>query len=131
VLELGKLGETMPKELVVRTVQLAKWRWVPKEELLNVTVKSGDKVFAPTWDLVNMYKQGNMSEEEYYVEYSKIIAASQRLHKDRWLEVLNMGSVTLACYCPRDTFCHRVILAVKLIKFGQKHGVDVVYEGEV
>jgi hypothetical protein len=120
------------KTLIVRTVQLAQWRKVPGHELINVTVMSGDKTFAPTWDMVKGYKQGFMSEETYIKLYTHHMAKSQHYNEERWLQVLNMGAVTFGCYCPATAkFCHRRLLVDCFMAFGDLHGVDVTYEGEV
>ena len=102
---------------------------------LDITVKSGDKVFAPTWDLVMGYKKGRISEAEYRKQYIELMRASYRKNKARWLEVLAMPEVTLCCYCPwpdgkQQPFCHRFILAELLAAVGKANNIPVELCGE-
>lgn len=92
---------------------------------LDTTVKSGDKVFAPTWEMVMGVKQGRMSENDYTREYYEMMRESYRQNRQRWDEVLGMEEVILACYCRPDTFCHRYLLRDMLVKCGAE------YVGEV
>lgn len=98
---------------------------------LDVTVKSGDRVFAPTWPMVMGYKNGTLSEAQYTADYVSLMTSSYRENKERWLEVLNMGEVTLLCYCKPGAFCHRTILAQLLEATGPSLGIEVVNEGEL
>jgi uncharacterized protein YeaO (DUF488 family) len=97
---------------------------------LDITVKSGDKVFAPTWDLVMGYKKGRISEAEYRRQYIALMRVSYREHKARWLEVLAMPEVTLCCYCKPGHFCHRTILAELLAAAGKANDIPVELCGE-
>ncbi|QST02112.1 hypothetical protein IMZ31_21925 (plasmid) [Pontibacillus sp. ALD_SL1] len=94
---------------------------------LDTTVKSGDKTFAPSWEMVMGIKNGTLSEEGYTDQYVERMRNSYRQNKSRWEEVLNMGEVVLVCYCNKDKFCHRKLLARLLAK-----GFDEAeYVGEV
>lgn len=78
---------------------------------LDTTVKSGDPVFAPTWDMVLGYKQGTITEEQYTEQYKRLMEISWQLHETRWLEVLDTDRLVLGCYCAPGAFCHRRLLA--------------------
>ena len=39
------------------------------KDRLDITVKSGDRTFAPTWDMVMDYKSGKITQEEYTEMY--------------------------------------------------------------
>jgi uncharacterized protein YeaO (DUF488 family) len=120
----------MPKgSLVIRTAQMARGKNLP--DALNITVKSGDKVFAPSWDLVRAYKDKEISEEEYTEHYLNMMRLSWRRDHARWIEVANLDSVTLLCYCKSGDFCHRTILADMLIKVAESLDIKATYEGEV
>jgi uncharacterized protein YeaO (DUF488 family) len=97
---------------------------------LDVTVKSGDKVFAPNWKLVMDYKRGAVTDEEYRQEYLKLMRVSFWNNQDRWLEVLTMPEVTLCCYCKPGEFCHRLLLAEILEEIGRRFFLTVEYVGE-
>jgi uncharacterized protein YeaO (DUF488 family) len=92
---------------------------------LDTTVKSGDKVFAPTWEMVMGVKQGRMSEEDYTRQYYTMMRESYRQSRQRWDEVLDMEEVILACYCRPDTFCHRYLLKDMLVKCGAEYAGEV------
>jgi len=47
----------------ITTAQLAIVK--PRGHIVDITVKSGVKAFAPTWDMVMGYKRGTLSIEEY------------------------------------------------------------------
>ena len=43
---------------------------------LDITVKSGDKAFAPTWKMVMGSKQGKITDEEYTHQYTELMRKS-------------------------------------------------------
>lgn len=98
---------------------------------LDISRKSGDAVFAPTWDMVNGYKACLINTQEYTTEYYELMRQSYKNNFKRWMEVLSMNSVTLCCYCPPTEFCHRHLLVDILTKVASRHGVKVEYKGEI
>jgi hypothetical protein len=95
---------------------------------MDITVKSGNIAFAPTWDMVMRYKNGTMSEQEYTVLYLKILDNSYVQNKSEWDKLLAMESVIFVCFCPKNKFCHRHLLANYLLgRFPDK----VVLKGEI
>lgn len=99
--------------------------WTKLPYRLDITVKSGDKVFAPTWKMVSDYKSGRISEKEYVEQYYSLMRESYRTNRARWNEVLNSSIVIFCCYCPSGTFCHRYLLKDMFLKLGAS------YEGEI
>ncbi len=87
---------------------------------LDITVKSGDKVFAPTWDMVKYFKAGRLSWEQYEAMYYNRMRNSYRENRARWDEVLTMDEVILVCYCETDDNCHRRLLKEYFVKCGAK-----------
>ena len=93
--------------------------------LLDITIKSGCNkgwILAPTWDMVNGIKSGNMSENEYIALYNELL-------KQRWArlpdykhdEFMSMKAI-LVCYCPQGVFCHRYLAAKFLVDtYGAKY----------
>lgn len=76
--------------------------------------------FAPTKDILNRYKKGQMSWEEYEVEYNKLIEKRNvvNIFKIRYLKYNN---VLLLCSEPTPECCHRRLLAEFLSKeLGEK-----------
>jgi uncharacterized protein YeaO (DUF488 family) len=78
---------------------------------MDITVKSGDLDFAPTWDMVSGSKSGKMTKEEYTRRYTELMGLSYRNMKASWERLLSSDRVTLLCYCNKGKFCHRKLLA--------------------
>ena len=100
------------------------------QDRLDITVKSGDRAFAPTWEMVMGYKNGSISATEYRKLYIALMRVSYVEHKQRWLEVLGMDNVTFCCYCRAGDFCHRAILAELFAAVGKANNVPVEVCGE-
>lgn len=85
----------------------------------DITAKSGCSsgwILAPTWDLVNNYKSKKISEEEYTINYFKILGRRWNSVLPETLEKMNNLNVILVCYCPQGVFCHRYLAADFLVK---------------
>jgi uncharacterized protein YeaO (DUF488 family) len=121
----------MPK--TIYTVQLANARAAHMEDVpvVDITVKSGDLVFAPTWEMVLEYKAGKLSEEEYMDHYRRLMHVSQDLYFPRWKNILSYDNLALACYCRPGNFCHRHLLKDILMEMWAIDGEDVVDGGEL
>lgn len=82
---------------------------------LDITIKSSTgwaKAFAPTWDMVLAHKKGTMSDEEYTLQYARIL---DNIPASTWETLhaygLRMGGhITFICYCPDGAFCHTNLL---------------------
>lgn len=116
-------------ELKVRTAQMSAAKGCV--DMLDVTVKTGDIAFAPTWDMVMGIKSGKYTELDYTRAYKALMQMKQVKYRDRWLDLLGSGSVTLACYCGSGAFCHRLLLVESLQAFGNMNEVEVISCGEV
>ena len=88
---------------------------------IDITVKSGDKDFAPTWKMVMGSKESKITDEEYTNQYTELMRQSYKENRQRWDELLNLDEVILACYCKADTFCHRYLLKDILVKCGAEY----------
>jgi hypothetical protein len=117
----------------------AQYRYSGRDRL-DITVKGKDpagKVYAPTWNMVMGVKRGIISEETYTDEYYRLLL-------DRWHNMPGFAAeisklvemvkgtgdmpardVTLVCFCPAESFCHRYLLVNFL-----KYNYDVPYGGE-
>lgn len=95
------------------TVQIAQWKKVkqPGMRLLDITVKSGVKAFAPDWDNLKLYKAGQMSEEEYTERYVDKMYETQQTERYLWDHLSVYPHVAYACYCASGVFCHRHVFA--------------------
>jgi uncharacterized protein YeaO (DUF488 family) len=98
---------------------------------LDISVKSGDKVFAPTWDMVMGYKNGKLTVKQYTDMYYDLMRKSWRENRERWMQILNADTVVLCCYCAAGEFCHRHLLADMFVKSGKTLGIPVTYGGEI
>jgi len=94
-------------------------------ECIDVTVKSGLAVFAPTWSMVMGYKNGVLSEGEYTQRYGRMMRKSLLENTSEWLGILRKEKVALLCYCSSGSFCHRHLLKGYLLKVGEKKGIPV------
>lgn len=92
--------------------------------LYDVSRKSGDPEFAPTWYMVKSYKDGSLSEEEYRLAYKKLMWESFTRDRSKWKAILSLDKVALGCYCPPGEFCHRIQLAEYLTSVGA-HYFDI------
>lgn len=95
------------------------------DDRLDITVKTGDKVFAPTWDMVMSHKSYSLSDDEYKKKYIDLMRKSRRDNSSRWQEIMNKERVVLVCYCGAGKFCHRILLAKMLEMIG------AIYKGEL
>jgi len=90
---------------------------------LDITVKGNDpigKIFAPTWNMVFKFKQNN-NKTSYTERYHKLMLQSYKKYKSVWEDILSKDKVVLVCFCPKNSFCHRYLLADYLQKLGGKY----------
>ena len=117
----------------ISTIQLSQWRILKDTPimLLDATVKTGDTLFAPSWQIVTDVKSGRITEEEYTTQYTAQMRASYKSHKFHWLEQLKQEHLAIACFCPPGCFCHRHILAKMFEAVGKAEGIEVKLMGEI
>lgn len=96
------------------------------ENRLDITVKSGGKVFAPTWDIVGKVKRGLITEEQYIKKYYALMRKSYKINRNIWEEILAEEEIVLVCFCKAGDFCHRLLLAEILVKLGAEYKGEVV-----
>lgn len=116
-------------KLIVHTAQMAKRKSVIG--FTDITVKSGEKCFAPSWNLLMSYKDGVIDEVEYTRQYLDLMRKSYIHNRAVWDALISKSEVTLCCYCAAGSFCHRLILKDILHKICQKRGVEFIDAGEV
>ncbi len=94
---------------------------------LDVTRKSGDPTFAPSWAILRPMlalrrAEGAMSVAyawpRYVRDYTAEMRTSYRLNRAVWDVLLARESATLLCYCTDAAHCHRTVLAGILGKMG-------------
>ena len=114
-------------ELHLYTAQIGKYNGL---DAYDITVKTGDHTFAPSWAIVQAWKSGQIDWETYTQLYKNLMLKSYRDNPEKWHEILHKGLITLLCYCRAGEHCHRYLLADFLLKLGKKEGIDVVNKGE-
>ena len=88
------------------------------KDRIDITVKGQNpdwKAFAPTWAMVMGFKKGEITESQYITKYNDILS---NVKENVWDELLSLGQITLVCFCKRESFCHRDLLAIYLSKRG-------------
>ena len=101
------------------------------EDRFDITVKGNTKsgkLYAPTWSIVNGIKNKTLSHKDYTSQYYKLLHKRLNTNKEDMLNLVDKiktQNVTLVCFCPANTFCHRYLL----VKFLQ-HNWGVEYGGE-
>lgn len=117
----------------IATVQLAKWRKLKplNFELIDTTVKSGIKAFAPTQEMVLAIKDGTISEEEYAKQYRELMLRSYMTNQILWNNLVQKERIAIACYCTPGTFCHRHLLIRYIEKICLSSDIPFNYVGEI
>jgi hypothetical protein len=123
----------MGRSLAVYTVQMAQWRHCANLGVLMIdtTVKSGRRAFCPEWDMVMGHKDGSVSDLEYMARYKELMDASKKNYPEEWDELLGLGTVALACYCPPGRFCHRHLLKQMVKEECRGRGIEYIDKGEI
>jgi len=93
--------------------------------VIDITVKSGMREFAPSWDIVMGFKNQTLSEDGYTDIYLKMMRDSYKKYPTAWKKLLSTEKLCLACYCKTGDFCHRYLLRDILVKTGKAWGVSV------
>ena len=97
---------------------------------LDITVKSGagvGRVFAPTWEMVIGYKLGGLDARRYVEQYRSLLKERVPRNLDKIRKFLaRHPKITLLCYCPEGSFCHRHIAAAALERIAKGVGFENV-----
>jgi len=81
--------------------------WIPKKKLL---VSGWMRNLSPSAELLNLWKDGRISWEEYAARYNKEMSA-QRTEIEELAEKARRGTITLLCFEREDDpCCHRHLL---------------------
>jgi hypothetical protein len=105
------------------TTQLSQLRKVPNGiEVIDITIKSAVEpwnIFAPTWGMVEALKDGGLTEARYKTDYINLMRSKYKENKAIFHMVIQKAldaDVALGCYCPPNTFCHRMLVKEILLK---------------
>lgn len=112
---------------------MSKWRKLPEGfTLVDITVKSGNKAFAPSWDMVSDIKAGRITEAEYVEMYTALMWESFNNNRAEWEKLLTSETdIALACYCSPDGFCHRFLLRNFLKQAADLLNINVTIQKEL
>ena len=124
--------------MIIYTARVG-YKGIFREHALDITVKSGKgagQMFAPTRPLLNSYKYGPMTWEQYREGYLELLrgrySGMARYVMDA---VTKEQTVVLLCYC-RDSYhgdrkCHRYLAAEVLLAIAKANGIIATYKGEI
>ena len=115
------------------TIQIARYR-LPHGtdiEFVDITLKSGILDFAPTPKLLYDHKRGAISDETYRREYRRLCWERIQSNPLPWTKLIHRERVALACYCPKDCFCHRLEILKPLEWLCGEKGIRFEYHGEI
>lgn len=122
----------------IYSIQMAKWRKAKElgVELIDTTVKSGDLMFAPDWEMVLRIKQATEETKEfeeklYTGKYSLLMRQSFTKNREAWKALLEKENIAIACYCKVGVFCHRHLLIKYLLAAAKFFNIEASYEGEI
>lgn len=105
--------------------------------LVDTTVKSAEglaRYLAPTWEMVNQVKSGEIDWAEYSRQYANLMRQNYRTQPEAFTGLLHSESpVVLMCYCQADKCpcCHRYNLVHILLRIAASKGHDCSYKGEL
>lgn len=112
------------------TIQNGKYRKA-KGQFVDVTAKSGVIYFAPSWELVLGIKNNRMTWEEYTSCYTEMMRESFKEKQLVWLKLFDFEEVTIGCYCPSGSNCHRYLLIDMFKKIADRYNYKFEYCGEI
>jgi hypothetical protein len=95
-------------------------------DCLDVTIKSGSKIFAPTWGMVMGHKNLRLTDDQYKDMYYKLMRQSYKINRKEWDELLAKDKIILMCYCYNGSFCHRYLLRDILVKLGAEDKKEII-----
>lgn len=102
-------------------------------DAFDVTRKTGNKAFAPSWEILgpmlDLKRIGKTATSEQWKDYARgyfeEMRASRRSNPSLWRALLARSRVVLTCYCTNPARCHRTLLGRFLEKLG------ATFEGEL
>jgi hypothetical protein len=106
---------------------------IKNKNYVDVTLSTGEKLVAPTWNMIRGVKSGKITESEYTVMYNVILTCAAREHKEEFVSLFKkVDYVILGCYCPPGAFCHRTLLSQFLVEyFKAEFGGEITSKGQM
>lgn len=75
--------------------------------------------FAPYWSDVEKFREKEITEEEYTKKYLKKLREEMNRHKNIFYDFPD--NQIFKCYCKKNDFCHRFLLAKFLEDLGHEY----------
>jgi ribA/ribD-fused uncharacterized protein len=115
------------------TVQMSRSRGLQDKgiHVLDTTVKSGVKAFAPRWDMVMAHKEQRLSDEQYTDQYLRMMRDSRRDNPTVWKKLEEHEKIAALCYCTPGKFCHRHLIVHEFKDYLESRGHTVELKGEI
>ena len=112
---------------------MSNWRIAKQRgiSILDITAKTGSKLFSPDFNVVMQYKKGFVSEEEFSKIYLQRMKFSLEHNPLEWETLFNYEKVALACYCASGKFCHRLLFAEIMKEYLEDNNVEITLHGEL
>ena len=90
---------------------------------LDITVKGNpEHLLSPTWEIVRGLQENKITQWDYTIKYFSLLIKRLTITGGKWqfslLKFLPLQEITLVCFCPPHTFCHRVLAARMLEELG-------------
>lgn len=86
-------------------------RSIPKDVFIQQNCINFNSL-APSWDILNKYKQGKISEEEYKNLYLNYIQKNETKIIQEFENILNnFPNIILLCWENPNKFCHRRLVS--------------------
>jgi len=123
----------MDNTINIWTIQMAQHRLASKAGiyLLDTTAKSGVPQFAPDYSNVILFKNNQITKEEYTSRYETKMRWSFRGYPEVWETLKQHENVAVACYCAAGEFCHRHLFAKMMQAYLVKYRFNVNMVGEL
>jgi ribA/ribD-fused uncharacterized protein len=117
----------------IYTVQMSRSRNLKDKgiHVLDTTVKSGIKAFAPTWDMVMAHKEKRLSDDQYTDQYLRRMRDSRRDNPSVWKQLQDHTKFAALCYCTPGQFCHRHLAVHEFKDYLESLGHTVELKGEI
>lgn len=115
------------------TMQMGTRHYAAREgiHLLDITVKTGIKAFAPEWRSLWRYKYNEIDATEYTRLYLERMMYTQEKLPEAWNALDQHERVGVACYCPSGDFCHRHLFVPLMENRLRALGHEGKYMGEL
>ena len=96
----------------------------------NITVKSGDQFYAPTWGILMEHKN-DQNDEKYLMQFIPLMEKRFQENPEKVHELFKNQSLALLCYCKSGDFCHRHYIVQLLEEFANLNNLEFEYCGEL